>query len=344
MSVVNLAVKKGVPFRQIADFRSPVNPIGPSSKAKHALRKEVRNIWRDVDASEINRLRYCIAGLDGIRKESVIFGHGACHLAGVFLEVMKIERVVTTAPLWPRIHSMTGPRNIIMSSYSPDTAVTFDGDGLLSSLNGAGAAIIPYPHSLTGFAPPPDELCRIIDVAEKDGKYVIIDESLRDYTVLPSVAHRVAVSSNALVVRTLSTFQALKGLRFGYAIAGESVITALAGAFSQSELSGLAYPAVRKSIQDAGHRRRTEQFISEEKGFITAKLKTVEGLAVVDPGANILLIKGFGRERLTAEKLFRWNILVDQYDDESGNPFFPVMIQKHDHNARLVRAIKSFLG
>lgn len=342
MNTVELAAEKRIPLRQIADFRSPVNPIDPSLKARHALRREVKNIHRDVDHSQIKRLRQVIAATDGIDEGAIVFGHGASHLIRLFLDSMKVRKVALIAPHWPQMQNICVSRNIAAVSLEWGDART--GEACMSCSGTVDAVIIPYPHCVTGRALSSDDVGVVIDAARKLGKYVVIDESLRDYTELPSVTGCVTGSSNAIIIRTMSTFHALKALRFGYAVAGKEVIAAMSGACDETAVSGIVYPVVRASMRDAGFHRRTGRFITEEKQFIVDKLKTVTNLVVDNPGGNLLLVRGFDEGVMTAEMFLRWNILVDCYTDERGKPFFPVMIQKHDHNARLVRAIKSFLG
>ncbi len=79
MDIYDYAEAKGVSTRQVLDFTLPANPLGPSAKAKHAMRKALKA--SDLPPDPRTRyLRGFIARKERIPPENILFGHGSTQI------------------------------------------------------------------------------------------------------------------------------------------------------------------------------------------------------------------------------------------------------------------------
>ena len=75
MNIHDYAESRKLNLRQIMDFTSDVNPIGPSSKAKHAIRKGAKDLIFPPD-EKLRYLRRYICKKEQVGEENILFGQG----------------------------------------------------------------------------------------------------------------------------------------------------------------------------------------------------------------------------------------------------------------------------
>ena len=93
----------------------------------------------------------------------------------------------------------------------------------MEKLYGARGVVLANPNAPTGIALP---LCAIEKILHKTNGVVIVDEAYAAFGA-ESAIPLVKKHKNLVVVRTLSKSHSLAGLRVGYAIADENLVSAL---------------------------------------------------------------------------------------------------------------------
>ena len=101
MNIYDYAEAKGVSTRQVLDFTFPANPLGPSAKTKHAMRKALK--VSDLPPDPRTRyLRSFIAREERIQPENILFGHGSTQILDLILVSLKPLKKSSRPPLCPR--------------------------------------------------------------------------------------------------------------------------------------------------------------------------------------------------------------------------------------------------
>ncbi len=80
------------------DFTSGANPLGPSHKARNAIRSHVRHI-SSYDDQCLGRLKNYIARKEGIEEACVAFGCGSSPVMGAILELIQPKKVLIPHPV-----------------------------------------------------------------------------------------------------------------------------------------------------------------------------------------------------------------------------------------------------
>ena len=94
------AGQRNAPVGPMLDFTLFSNPVGPSNKAKHAMRAALKTIGRFPDPAT-RFLRRHLAKREGLCEENILFGEGSQRILDLLLVRSKPERVVVPAPLTP---------------------------------------------------------------------------------------------------------------------------------------------------------------------------------------------------------------------------------------------------
>jgi histidinol-phosphate/aromatic aminotransferase/cobyric acid decarboxylase-like protein len=326
------------------DFTSGTNPLGPSNKAKNAIRSHVRNISTS-NARYLSHLKGYIAKKEGIDEACISFGYGSTAILSTVLKLAKPKRILIPYPLSHRrsaivlkycLESMTVPLRV-------DENFDLNVEDFCNAMDGCDAAILPNPHDITGSVVIPEDAMKIVAEAERLGIHLFLDEAYTEYTGMHSLAAFVAKSRRAMIIRTFSTFHALGGLRLGYIIGPANFVSLIESVFDPSLINLFAPQAAIASMKDKGYLRKTLLFIEDEKSYLLKKISEIKNVKCYASPTNILVI-GLQQGHTDLGSFFRkYHILIQTFTDEDGNTCIRFPVQTHRMNAYFVRSLKKIM-
>lgn len=165
----------------------------------------------------------------------------------------------------------------------------------------------------------------------------VVDESYMPFTSgLCSVT--AAKRDNLLVLRSMTKDYALAGLRLGYAVAAEKVISALVRVRPPWSVNALAQAAGLAALRDQEHLRRSLDLLAEAKGELTAALGDI-GMRVFPSVAPFFLVR-VGNGAAVRRALLHKRILVRDCASFGLPEFIRICPRRPDDNARLVAALR----
>lgn len=310
------------------------------------MRKLVREagIFPDEKARYLRRF---LSRKAEIPEESFIFGHGSSHILSLYLQTFKPEAVSLLEPF-------CGPKAVLLRNhgikYDPiplintENSFRIDADKVLSHASAGKTVLLMNPHDPSGATLSENLINDLLQAATRSQGMLIIDEAFIEYGGLQSAACQAAGSSCCLVVKSLSLFHALAGLRIGYGVGHPSLVARLAANLTSGAVSSMALAAALASVRDKAYHRRTAEYIAGEKAYVLDKLKALPGLTLRDTPCNFILVgleKG-GRD-ITAMLLGR-TILVDSFEDEAGRTWIRVPMRRRPQNARFTKTLRYLLS
>jgi threonine-phosphate decarboxylase len=152
-----------------------------------------------------------------------------------------------------------------------------------------------------------------------------------------------AEGEDLLVLRSMTKFYALPGLRLGYGIAAPPVIARLAEWREPWSVNTLAQAAGLVSLADPGYAAATREFVARERERLRGGLGALPGVRPFPSAANYLLVEltagpsaGELAERLLAER-----ILIRDCANFHGlsDRFFRVAVRSSAQDDRLLAAL-----
>ncbi|MGF9761295.1 threonine-phosphate decarboxylase CobD [Microvirga sp. 0TCS3.31] len=118
----------------------------------------------------------------------------------------------------------------------------------LDRLDGADVVVIVNPNNPDGRLLDRDTLVRLAEDLRSRGGWLVVDEAFADFGDSESLAP--VLPSNAVVLRSFGKTYGLAGLRIGFALAPEPVVTKLRSALGPWAVSGPAIEAGREALRD----------------------------------------------------------------------------------------------
>jgi threonine-phosphate decarboxylase len=348
--VYGAAEESGFLPQDILDFSSSVNPLGPSKKAIGAAKKAFSQIAAYPDSNS-NELRQVIADHFGnISKGNVIVGNGSTELMYLFAEVFlkKSDKALIPAPTFGEYESAvrkTGetPKFIKLSKSFNVESATFEGE-----IADAKLIFLCNPNNPTSKLIPKETLTHIIEKALAHDTLVFLDEDFLEFVEDEkdlTMIGKIGKYPNLFILRSFTKIFGLTGLRVGYGIASEEIISVLSCAKIPWNVNCLAQAAAVSALEDEEHLLVTRGLIREEKAWLKAELSKFRGFEFSEPDANFFFID-IRKSGLTAtelkNRLLKHGILIRDCTSFRGLDEFYVRIavKTPKENERLIDALK----
>ena len=193
-------------------------------------------------------------------------------------------------------------------------------------------------------------MLRIIEFAAEKNVLVFVDEDYTDFVdddKRYTLAEYVNEYSNLFVLRSLTKFFGLAGVRIGFGVGSPELVGILKKVIMPWSVNSLAMFAAAEAVKDTEFIKKSRLLISDSKRQMLGMLETVPWLKIYPSETNFLLIEII-REDLTstqlAEGLAKKGLLIRDCEDFEGlnNKFFRVAVRRPEENRRLIEQIKLF--
>jgi threonine-phosphate decarboxylase len=330
-------------MRKPLDFTLITNPIGPSNKARHAMRRTIKTVRSRPDGEAQFLTRY-LSNKEGVAAEQILLGHGSSHILTVLVQALKPRSILMPSPFPQAYQALLQKQGIEIRPFPLDRAggFEFDAQKFKADWEDAEAALILNPHNPTGSALPERDVIDLIETSERVGKLLVIDEALGEFRDSASPARRAVEASHVLLLRTFSWYHALVGLRLGYAIGHPALLDKLRSRLDPWPVNSIALAAALASLKDKGYRRRTADFLAAEKAYV---LKKLGGLA--EPMLHAtpwgFLIRMHPTVPNVTPLFFEKGILVEAYFAAQGEEYVAFPLRSRPKNAQFLRVLQRIL-
>jgi threonine-phosphate decarboxylase len=320
-----VARQHGWHWQEVLDFSASINPLGASPSVYDALREALPQIvhYPDPHAEE---LVAALAKAWSIPSEWILAGNGATDLIHLLGCEFAGYDVTLCEPVFGEFHRVF-PGARWVPANEPEHWPT---DGL---------TIITRPINPSG------EMPSIEAWLGGTEHPVLIDESFIEFTRNSSLIHWITRRPNLMVLRSLTKFYALPGLRVGAIVAEPDRVANWKARRDPWAVNTLAVRAACAALQDCEHSRTTLQTITREREWLTAEIRSLRGVTVGESHANFLLVRLPYKSSGLAGHFEHHKILVRDCSGWPGLPpgeFIRVAVRTRTENERLVAAWKEY--
>lgn len=338
----------------ILDFSASINPLGPPASAIATIQSHLGDLKAYPDP-EYHELRSALSEFHQIPSECILPGNGAAELltwACRDLAALDVTCLVTPAfsdyqralsafdatvlecPLEPLVNGQwdLGMALSIVAAHRPVVKTT----GLL----------LNNPHNPTGSLVSRSMLAAHLH----NYALVVVDEAFMDF-LRPddqqSVINLVLANPNLVVLRSLTKFYSLPGLRLGYAIAHPDRLKRWQTWRDPWSVNALAAAVGAVIVKDTAFQAQTWQWLAAAKSQLFQGLSNFPDLTPFPGAANFLLVRSARSVvQLQADLLKQHQILIRDClsFSELGDRYFRVAIRTEAENQRLLDGLRQILS
>lgn len=332
-------------YDKILDFSANINPLGMPSSVKKAIIEGLDEIEKYPDITYFE-LKCAIGEFENINKNNLILGNGAADVLFNVVRGINPKNTLILAPTFSEYEEATKAinGNIIYYKLKEENNFYIQED-ILNYINSElDLMFICNPNNPTGVVTTKDLLVKILIRAKKNNVMVIIDESFLDFIKgnLSMISY-INEYENLIIIKSLTKFFALPGIRIGYGICGNIDLKEKIEKISPAwNINILAEIATKIGIKDDNYIRKSISFIEAEKNHLYSEIKEIKGLKVYEPSVNFIFLKTLIKVNLKSE-LLKNNILIRSCSNYEGldNNYYRIAVRTHEENSILIKNIRN---
>lgn len=332
--------------RGILDYSSNINPLGVPESLKKAIQENFSILEKYPDINYVE-LREKIGKYNNISKDDVIVGNGATEVLFLYMKVLKPKNVLIVAPTFAEYERAlkTVESKIDFFDLREKDNFVIDISELKEKSKNYDLVVICNPNNPTGKFISLDKIDDLNRYLEKNGTKLFLDESFIEFKKGWEKETALNLKSeNIFILRALTKFFALPGIRLGYGLTYDKNIVSQINEIREPwSVNAFADLAGKVILDDNLYIEKTEKWIEEERKFFIEELKKIDRIKVYGTETNFVLIK---LQTMTAEifrnKMIEKNILVRNASNFKflNEYFVRLAIKDREKNIRVLESIK----
>ncbi|MDO9445258.1 MAG: aminotransferase class I/II-fold pyridoxal phosphate-dependent enzyme, partial [Dehalococcoidia bacterium] len=204
-----VAARYGVDPASVIKIDGNENPYGPSPRALEALAGNYHpNHYGDPDQ---RRLRAAIGAHFGVPPEAIVAGSGSDEIIDLLFRLFTDsgERILVSTPTFGMYAFDAGLHGVEVTDVPLLEGWAYDSEAMVDAAQEAKATFIPSPNNPTGNTLP----LALVDRLLETGTLLVVDEAYIEFSHQPSLVQRAAAEPGLVVLRTMSKWGGLAGLR-----------------------------------------------------------------------------------------------------------------------------------
>ncbi|MDI6744015.1 MAG: threonine-phosphate decarboxylase CobD [Thermodesulfovibrionales bacterium] len=357
-NIYRLAESLGIDENEIIDFSASINPLGVPESVISEIKDNFKYLYNYPDPDS-KQLQLWIAKHLAIDSQSIICGNGSTELIYLIARALKPGKVLIPAPTFSEYERAcrTTSYELRVKSYELKKENNFDIDPeeFISAMKGNGnselrtlnseltceMAFLCNPNNPTGRLLEKEGVLKIANAAKRLKCYLIVDEAFIDFSPDESVMTTVRHNPYLIVLRSLTKFYALSGLRIGYGVFPLNIIETIKRHKEPWTVNTLAQAAGIAAFKDIEYKRKTFMLIKQEKDFLEKEFKRLK-INYVPSEANYYLL------RLNAKKIMPAlrdkGILVRDCSNFAGldGSYIRIAVKSREDNMQLLKELSNF--
>ena len=277
----------------IVDFSSNQSPLGAAPGVAAAVAAAVVDAYPDPRAAGLVE---SLAARHGVPPRAVVAGNGSTELIRLLaqLALRPNDAALALAPAFGECAvgtALAGGRLERVTLAHAGNGAGFRCDA--PALRGALDALRPRlcwlcsPNNPTGSVLPVALIATLIEGHPET--LFVLDEAYCDLLDLPQWSSELLAAGNLVVLRSMTKYWGLAGLRLGYAIADVSLAAPLRAAAPPWNVNACAQTAGEAALADLDHHARSIGLLRRERNRLVAALRT-QGWTVEPTSAGFFLI------------------------------------------------------
>ena len=335
-----LAARLDIPVESVIKLDANENPYGPSPRTLEALASyRGYHIYPDP---EQKRVRQALGDYLGYGPEWIVAGAGSDELIELAcrLFVPPGEAILNFPPTFGMYAFLadTLGQKIINVRRREDHSL--DIEAAVGRALEARLVFAVSPNNPTGTPLLRDELDALLGT----GLPVVVDEAYAEFAGA-SYAGLVREHANLIVIRTLSKWAGLAGLRIGYMVAQPALVDLTMRIKQPYSVNVAAEVATLASFEDADwHRKHIAKIVSERERLF-GLLAALPGVDVAPSAANFLLCRlTTAPAKEVHRRLQARGIMLRYFDNALLQNHIRISVGRPEQNAHVVEGLREVIA
>lgn len=345
----------GRDLTRLIDFSASINPLGPPAHVWRAI-AHARHLVVHYPDPDCLELRQALAKSWERPLEHIAVGNGSTELIDALPRALKIRHLLVVYPTFSEYAaSMARNGGRVSAVYAkraeryaqPIEEVCRLIQKHRQGMDAFDGVMLCNPNSPSGQACSVDDIQQLARAVQRCGAWLMIDEAFADYCPERSFVPEAVSWPHVVILRSLTKFYALPGLRIGYAVAEPSVIELLRRQIPPWSVNVLGQVAALAAVRDAAHARKSIRFMARERDRFGKLLAALPGCSVMPTHANYFFMelpRGW-RAREVVEQLRNDGLLIRDCSSVPGcnARSIRLAVRSRQDNDQLIQSLSKLL-
>ncbi|MDC9598339.1 threonine-phosphate decarboxylase CobD [Xenorhabdus anantnagensis] len=345
-NILGVAEQYGLPANTLIDFSANINPQGAPERVKALIKNSLADIEKYPDV-EYRHLHQAIAKAHQCDYAAVMAGNGATELIYAVTRYLHPKRALLLTPGFAEYRRALQQIGTEIIDYPLTEETGFQPDlRLLDTLSTIqpDCVFIATPNNPTGLMPDSQFMQSLVEYCEKQRIWLIVDESFIDF--LPDnrgLIPQVAITKHLYILRSMTKFFAIPGLRLGYLVSGNTMgIAEMKNRREPWSINAFAARVGEILFDEHDYIAATHQWLKSQQHYLWTQLSAFTELTVWRPSANFLF---FRCNKLNVDlwhSLLKHQLLIRHCKNYAGldERYYRVAVCNEWENQRLIAAMQ----
>lgn len=340
-TAIELVSRYRVTMEKLVKLNANENPYGPSPLAKKAARNA---FFQYYPSSEYKELRRLLAKYNKVDAKQIVVGSGSDEIIDLLLRLTldKGEKVIIAPPTFGMYEAFTKLNGGLVISIPRNRDYSLNVKEIFRRINKEVKIIfLCNPNNPTGILAPLVE----IEMLLQSKKLVVVDEAYFEFskqTALPLLKKY----NNLIILRTLSKWAGLAGLRIGYAIMNGLLALKIKKLMPPFTVNVAAERAAIATLEDLSFAQKTIAKIISERERMYEELSLMPSIHTYQSYGNYVFLKV--NNKVAYQKMknaFEENKIALRYYDAPLTPKgVRITIGKPKQNNKVIKIIKGVMN
>jgi threonine-phosphate decarboxylase len=344
-NIFTVARTLGVPPEAISDFSASINPFGLSPMVRKSLICALDSLIHYPDSSHRD-LKQALAKYHNLAAADFAIANGSTELIYHLPAILPGKKALIISPSFSEYVRSLSQHHWEVQHFilSPANNFAIDTDLLAHTL--AGDIDVLYlcnPGNPNGTLYPQRVIENVYRLCIDTGTFLVLDEAFMDFCEETSAKRFTVRGDNAILLRSMTKFFGIPGLRLGYSISNANLAERLDSMGGPWSVNTMALVAGVAALQDSEHNQQSMEFLRQERRNLFESLEQFPQFKLYPSSANFLLVEikeGLSARELK-ERLIHHRILIRDCSSFMGltNSFFRIAVRSREENQRLLECL-----
>lgn len=328
--------------KDIVKLNANENPYPPSPAVVKAIKNFNTNSLRLYPEASSMKLKKAIAKFYKVRPSNVFVGNGSDDVLALSFQaffnsdkpIVYPDITYSFYPVWCSLF------NIKYKNYPLGDDFKINVDDYKEE---NGGVVIPNPNAPTSIGESEKFVRQLMEYNQDS--VVIIDEAYCDFGGISSVP-LISEYENLLVTGTFSKSRSLAGLRVGFAIGSEALIStleAVKNSYNSYTVDMLSLEAGTAAMEDTEYFYKTVDMIIKTRTRLTKEMRAL-GFDIIDSSTNFIMAT---HNDYNMKDMFEYlkskNIFIRYFNQPRINKYVRITVGTDEETDKLLAGIKEFL-
>ena len=334
---------------ELLDYSSNINPMGVPELFKKAVAENFHMLEKYPDPDYVE-LRENIGRYNNLSENEIIVGNGATEVLFLYMRALRPKRTVVVAPSFAEYRRALESidSEIIYYPMLEENSWQLDTEAFIREVPQCELVVICNPNNPAGSFIPLSEIEKINSVLEKRGIKLFIDEAFIEFIKgWEDITAALLKNRNIFIMRALTKFFAVPGVRLGYGITFDSEMLEKMNQCKEPwSVNSFAELAGKTMLWDRKYIEAAEKWIEKEKKWFYEESCKIENIKTYPTNTNFILVKLLKyTSQEVRDKMIEKGVVVRDasnfhYLDEK---YIRLAVKNRENNKIVLKALKEVM-